>query len=112
MRRGEIWWASLRDPQGSGPGFRRPVLVVQDNIFNESGIRTVVVAAISSNLRLAEAPGNVLLNADESGLPRVSVINVSQVLAVDKSLLTEQVGVLRADVMARIDAGLKLVLGL
>ena len=112
MRRGEIWWASLPDPQGSGPGFRRPVLVVQDNPFNESRIRTVVVAAVSSNLRLAEAPGNVLLNADESGLPRGSVINVSQVLTVDKSFLTEQVGVLRADVMARIDAGLKLVLGL
>ena len=112
MRRGEIWWASLPDPQGSGPGFRRPVLVIQDNPFNESRIRTVVVTAVSSNLRLAEAPGNVLLNEDESKLPKDSVINVSQILAVDKSFLTEQVSVLRADVMARVDAGLRLVLGL
>ena len=112
MRRGEIWWASLPDPQGSGPGFRRPVLVIQDNPFNESRIRTVVVAAVSSNLRLAEAPGNVLLNEDESKLAKDSVINVSQILAVDKSFLTEQVSVLRADVMASVDAGLRLVLGL
>ena len=112
MRRGEIWWASLPDPQGSGPGFRRPVLVIQDNPFNESRIRTVVVTAVSSNLRLAEAPGNVLLNEDESKLPKDSVINVSQILAVDKSFLTEQVSVLRVDVMASVDAGLRLVLGL
>ena len=112
MRRGELWWASLPDPQGSGPGFRRPVLVVQDNPFNESRIRTVVVAAVSSNLRLSEAPGNVLLNEDESQLPRDSVINVSQILTVDRSFLTEHVSALRADVMARVDAGLKLVLGL
>ena len=112
MRRGEIWWASLPDPQGSGPGLRRPVLVIQDNPFNESRIRTVVVTAVSSNLRLAEAPGNVLLNEDESKLAKDSVINVSQILAVDKSFLTEQVSVLRADVMASVDAGLRLVLGL
>ncbi len=111
MRRGEIWWASLPDPQGSGPGFRRPVLVVQDNPFNESRIRTVVVAAVTSNLRLADAPGNTLLYQDESRLPRDSVINVSQILTVDKAFLAEQVSVLRADVMARVDAGLKLVLG-
>ena len=112
MRRGEIWWASLPDPRGSGPGFRRPVLVVQNNPFNESRIRTVVVAAVSSNVRLAEAPGNVLLNEDESRLPRPSVINVSQILTVDKSFLTEQVSVLGTDIMARVDAGLNLVLGL
>ncbi len=112
MRRGEIWWASLPDAQGSGPGFRRPVLVVQDNPFNESRIRTVVVAGVTSNLRLAEAPGNILLYQDESRLPRDSVINVSQILTVDKAFLAEQVSVLRADVMARVDAGLKLVLGL
>lgn len=112
MRRGEIWWASLPDPQGSSPGFRRPVLVVQDNPFNESRIRTVIVAAVSSNVGLAEAPGNVLLNEDESKLPRNSVVNVSQILTVDKSFLTEQVSVLGTGIMARVDAGLKLVLGL
>ena len=112
MLRGEIWWASLPNPQGSGPGFRRPVLVVQVDPFNESRIRTVVVAAVSSNVRLAEAPGNVLLNEDESKLPRNSVINVSQILTVDKSFLTEQVSVLEADVMSSVDAGLRLVFGL
>ena len=112
MRRGEIWWASLPDPQGSGPGLRRPVLVIQDNPFNESRIRTVIVAAVSSNLRLAEAPGNVHLNEEESKLSRVSVINVSQILTVDKSFLTEQVSVLGTGIMARVDAGLNLGLGL
>lgn len=112
MRRGEIWWASLPEPQGSGPGFRRPVLVLQDNPFNESRISTIVVAAVTSNVRLAGAPGNLLLSQDELGLPRESVINVSQILTVDKSFLVEQVSVLRADLMTRVDAGLKLVLGL
>lgn len=112
MLRGEIWWASLPGPQGSGSGFRRPILVVQDNPFNESRIRTVVVAAVSSNVRLAEAPGNVLLSEDESRLPRASVINVSQILTVDKSFLTELVSLLPADIMARVNSGLNLVLGL
>ena len=112
MRRGEIWWASLPDPQGSGTRFRRPVLVVQNNPFNESRIRTVVVASISSNVRLADAPGNVLLNEEESRLQRASVINVSQILTVDKSVLTEPVSTIGTDIMARVDAGLKLVLGL
>lgn len=88
------------------------MLVVQDNPFNESRIRTVVVAAVTSNLHLAEAPGNVLLHEYESRLPRDSLINVSQILTVDKSFLKEQVSMLRADVMAKVDAGLKLVLGL
>lgn len=112
MRRGEIWWASLPDPQGSGPGFRRPVLVIQNDPFNASRIRTVIVATITSNLRLAEAPGNVLLDMGESGLPRDSVINVSQVLTLDKSFLTERVSALQSEAMARVDNGLKLVLGL
>ena len=86
--------------------------MVQDNPFNESRIRTVVVAAVSSNVRLAEAPGNVLLSEDESRLPRVSVINVSQILTVDKSFLTELVSLLPADIMARVNSGLNLVLGL
>lgn len=112
MRRGEIWWASLPDPRGPSPGFRWLVLVVQNNPFNESRIRTVVVAAVSSDVRLTEAPGNILLKQDESRLARASVINVSQILTVDKSFLTEQVSVLGTDIMARVDAGLNLVLGL
>lgn len=112
VRRGEIWWASLPAPQGSGPGYRRPVVVVQSDQFNESRISTVVIAIITSNLRLAAAPGNMLLDSYESGLPRDSVLNLSQVLTVDKSFLTERVGALSARNIAVMDAGLKLVIGL
>lgn len=112
MQRGEIWWASLPQPRGSGPGFRRPVLVVQSDPFNESRIHTVVVATITSNLHLGDAAGNVFLEAVRSGLAKDSVINVSQILTVDKSFLTERVRLLRGGSMANVDAGLKLVLGL
>ena len=112
MRRGEIWWASLPAPQGSGPGYRRPVVVVQSNQFNKSRISTVIIAIITSNLRLAAAPGNVLLDSYETGLPKDSVLNVSQVLTVDKSFLTERVGMLSGRNIAVMDAGLKLVMGL
>ena len=87
MRRGELWWASLSDPLGSAPGFRRPVVVIQCDPFNESRINTVVVAAVTSNLRLAKTPGNVLLDSGESNLPRDSVVNVSQIMTIDKSVL-------------------------
>ncbi|HEY2115504.1 MAG TPA: type II toxin-antitoxin system PemK/MazF family toxin, partial [Candidatus Angelobacter sp.] len=80
MTRGEIWWADLPNLRGSEPGFRRPVLVIQANSFNQSEIRTVIVAVLTGNLRLAEAPGNVLLPARISGLPRDSAVNVSQLL--------------------------------
>ena len=112
MRRGEIWWASLPVPQGSSPGFRRPIVVVQSDQFNESRISTVIVAILTSNLRLAAAPGNILLDRRESGLPRDSVLNLSQVLTVDKSFLTERVGTLPAQTIISMDAGLKLVMGL
>ena len=112
MRRGEIWWASLPVPQGSSPGFRRPIVVVQSDQFNESRISTVIVAILTSNLRLAAAPGNILLDRRESGLPRDSVLNLSQVLTVDKSFLTERVGTLPAQTIISMDAGLKLVVGL
>ena len=111
MRRGEVWWASLPEPRGSGPGFRRPVLVIQSDPFNESRINTVIVAVVTSNLRLADAPGNVLLERRQSRLPRDSVINVSQILTIDKAFLTERVSLLRTEIMARVEAGLKLVLG-
>ena len=112
VRRGEIWWASLPAPQGSGPGYRRPIAVVQSDQFNESRISTVVIAIITSNLRLAAAPGNVLLDRYESGLPRDSVLKLSQVMTVDKSFLTERVGILSVRNIAAMDAGLKLVLAL
>ena len=112
MKRGEVWWASLPEPSGSGPGFRRPVLVIQSNPFNESRIATVVVAAITSNLALADAPGNVRISKGESGLPRASVVNVSQVITLDRTLLTKRVKLLPSKAMRQISTGLQLVLGL
>lgn len=112
MRRGEIWWASLPNPAGSGPGFRRPVVVVQSNAFNESRIATAIVAVVTSNLALAEAPGNVRLGKAESGLQKPSVVNVSQLLTLDRSFLTQKIKSLSAGVLNRVDEGLRLVLGL
>jgi mRNA interferase MazF len=110
MYRGEIWWADLPNPVGSEPGYRRPVLVVQDDAFTQSRINTVIVVVITSNTRLAEAPGNVLLPVEASGLPRPSVVNVSQLLTVDKSFLTERIGSLPRFVQDEVDEGLRLVL--
>lgn len=112
MRRGEVWWASLPNPVGSGPGMRRPVLVVQSNPFNESRIATVIVAAITSNLALADLPGNVRVGKSDSGLPRPSVINVSQLLTVDRALLTAKIKTLPASALQKVDEGMKLVLAL
>ena len=112
LRRGQIWWADLPEPRGSGPGFRRPVLVVQANAFNESRIRTVIVAPITSNLALASAPGNVLLPRRVSGLREESVINVSQLVALDRRFLTDHVGKIPPQIQASVDAGLRLVLEL
>lgn len=110
--RGEIWWADLPDPIGSGPGFRHPVLVVQDDEFNKSPIKTVIIALISSNLNLARARGNVMILQRQSGLSKDSVINVSQLLTIDKSLLFERLEVLSEAKMAQVDDGLRLVLSL
>lgn len=112
LRRGEIWWADLPSPRGSEPGFRRPVLVVQSNRFNESRIATVLVAVVTTSLRIAEAPGNVRVRPSDSGLPQTSVVNVSQLLTVGPRFLTERVGVLPASVMSRVSQGLRLVLAL
>ena len=112
MKRGELWWATLPAPTGSGPGFRRPVLMVQSNPFNDSRIRTVVVTVITSNLALATAPGNVRLAKSDSGLNKPSVVNVSQVITIDRALLTRRLRALNGDVMRAIDEGLKLVLAI
>ena len=112
MERGEIWWAELPDPTASEPGFRRPVVIVQGNAFNRSRIRTVIAVVLTSNLRLAEAPGNVMVPASDSGLPKDSVANVSQVITVDRTFLTERCGRLRAHSIKSIDDGLRLVLSL
>jgi mRNA interferase MazF len=112
MKRGEVWWASLPAPAGSGPGYRRPVLVVQANAFNDSRIGTVVVAVITSNLALAAAPGNQRLSRRASGLDRASVVNVSQLVTLDRGMLTGRVKRLPDRAMAQVDEGLQLVLGL
>ncbi len=112
IERGEIWWASLPDPRGAEPGFRRPVLVVQNNAFNRSRIQTVLAVVMTSNLRLVEAPGNVLMPKKLSGLPRDSVANVSQLITVDRDFLTERVGKLPGPAIREVNTGLRLVLDL
>ena len=112
MKRGEVWWAQLPNPVGSGPGYKRPVLVVQSNPFNASRIATVVVVTITSNLALAEAPGNVRIAKSDSGLPQPSVVNVSQLITLDRSVLASKCKMLAGAAMDKVDAGLKLVLAL
>lgn len=111
MEQGEIWWASLPEPAGSEPGYRRPVVIVQGDAFNRSRIRTIVCVAVTSNLALADAPGNVLLPKDVAGLPRDSVANVSQVITLDRNFLTERAGRLPVDLLEEILDGIELVLG-
>lgn len=110
MYRGEIWWANLPDPVGSEPGYRRPVLVIQADIFTQSRISTVIVVIITSNIQLAEAPGNVLLPSERSGLSRDSVVNVSQIFTIDKTFLTERIGSLPATLQEEVDEGLRTIL--
>jgi mRNA interferase MazF len=112
MQRGDLWWANLPDPVGSGPGYRRPVLIIQADPFNRSRLKTVIVAVITKNTALAAAPGNVLLSASDSGLPLDSVVNVSQIITLDRVLLTEFVHSLPSSVMAKVEHGLRLVMNL
>ncbi|GAB4326470.1 MAG: type II toxin-antitoxin system toxin endoribonuclease MazF6 [Leptolyngbyaceae cyanobacterium] len=110
MYRGEIWWANLPNPVGSEPGYRRPVLVIQDDTFTQSRIRTIIVVIITSNVQLAEVPGNVLLPGEVSGLPKDSVANVSQIFTVDKTFLVERVGALPDYLQEEVDEGLRTIL--
>ncbi|MEM9006423.1 MAG: type II toxin-antitoxin system PemK/MazF family toxin [Cyanobacteria bacterium P01_F01_bin.86] len=112
MYRGEIWWASLPEPVGSEPGYRRPVLVIQTDTFTQSRISTIIVVIITSNIQLAEAPGNVLLPRRISGLSRDSVVNVSQILTIDKTYLVERIGSLPDYLQEEVDEGLRTVLHL
>jgi mRNA interferase MazF len=112
VERGQIWWADLGTPDGSEPGLRRPVLIVQSDAFNRSRIRTVIAVVLTANLRLVEAPGNVFVPAKISGLPKDSVANVSQVVTLDKEFLTEPAGRIRGSLLSNVDSGLRLVLGL
>ena len=108
---GEVWWADLARPTGSGPGFRRPVVIVQGDALNRSRIATVVCVPLTSNQRWADAPGNLLLEARTTGLPKHSVANVSQVVALDKAVLDERVGKLPRAKLELVLAGLDVVLG-
>jgi mRNA interferase MazF len=112
MTRGEIWWADLGLPIGSETGFRRPVLIVQANPFNASRIPTVIIVPLSTTIDLAEAPGNVLLHHQDTGLSRDSTAVVSQITALDRQRLTERVARVSSTLLETIDEGIRLVLGL
>ena len=111
ISQGEIWWADLPDPTGSGPGFRRPVVVVQGDSFNRSRLATVVCVPLTSNIKWADAPGNVLLSARLTGLPKESIANVSQIVSLDKTLLTDRSGKLPRTKLGLVLSGIDIVLG-
>jgi len=111
ISQGHVYWADLPSPTGSGPGFRRPVVVVQGDALNRSRIRTVVCVPLTSNLVWVEAPGNVLLPAKTTGLPKDSVANTSQVIALDRELLSEEVGKLSKRQLELILSGIDVILG-
>ena len=112
VERGDLWWADLGEPESAQPGFRRPVLIVQAEAFNRSRLHTVIAVVLTSNLRLVDAPGNVLMPARATGLPKDSVANVSQVITIDRDFLTEKAGRLRGQLLKDVDNGLRLVLAL
>ncbi len=112
IKRGEIWWADLPEPIGSEPGYRRPVLIVQADDFNRSQIATVIALAITSNTKLANAPGNVLLSKKQTGLSKTSVANISQAITIDKNFLTEKIGRLDSKTFKKVENGLRLILQL
>ena len=111
IAQGEIWWADLPEPAGSGPGYRRPVVIVQGDEFNRSRIATAVCVPLTSNLHWADAPGNVVLSHGATNLARDSVANVSQIATLDRALLTERVGKLSRGKLELILAGIDVVLG-
>jgi mRNA interferase MazF len=110
--RGSVWWAELPEPDGSAAGYRRPVVVVQDNLLNRSRINTLIVAPLTSNLKWANLPGNVEVPADMSGLSKTSVINLSLIFSIDKRFLENQIGQLPPQIVRHLDNGLRLVLSL
>jgi mRNA interferase MazF len=111
ISQGEVWWAELDEPSGSEPGFRRPVVVVQSDSFNRSRIATVVCVVLTSNLRWSEAPGNVVLSAKATGLPKDSVANVSQIVTLDKTSLVDHAGTLPEKKLEVVLCGIDVVLG-
>lgn len=112
VKRGEIWWADLPEPTGSAPGYRRPVLIIQADVFNRALLKTSIVASITTNLDLGEMAGNVLLRKTQSNLPKDSVVNITQIFTLDKRLLLEHVGTISDKKLEQVDKGLRLVLEL
>ena len=110
IRQGDIYWIDLGDPEGSEPGYRHPHVVVQNNVFNKSRINTVVVCALTSNLKRAEVPGNVLLKKGEANLKKDSVVNISQVVTVDKADCSEKIGSLSTARVRQIVDGIRLLI--
>lgn len=112
MTRGEIWWADFGIPFGSEPGFKRPVLIVQDDEFNRSSINTIVIVPFSTNVKLAEAPGNVYIESTDSGLSKDSVIVSSQVTAIDRRRILERISKIEKRFFGEIEDGIRIVLGM
>jgi mRNA interferase MazF len=111
ITQGDVRWAEMPDPIGSGPGFRRPVVVLQGDALNRSKLATIVCVPLTSNLTWADAPGNVLLRARSTGLPKDSVANVSQIVALDRSVLTDQAGSVSRKQLELLFVGIDIVLG-
>jgi mRNA interferase MazF len=110
IKQGDIFWVNLGEPSGSGPAYRHPHLVVQNNIFNISRINTVVVCSLTSNLERAKSPGNVMLEKGEANLPKQSVVNITQIFTVDKRQLVEKTGSLSRDRILQVLKGIELVI--
>lgn len=110
IKQGDIYWLTLDEPSGSEPGYKHPHVVIQNNVFNRSQVRTVIVLALTSNLKRAGAPGNVLLEKGEANLPKQSVVNVSQLFTVDKSQLAEYIGTLSSRRVREILNGIQVVI--
>jgi mRNA interferase MazF len=112
IERGQLWWVDLGQPRGSMPGFRRPMLVISADAYNRSRIATVICVSVTTNLRLGDAPGNVILDRGTGGLAKASVINVSQIVTLNKEDMVEQIGVLGSPEMGLVEAGVRRVLAL
>jgi len=112
LRRGEVWWADFGQPFGSEPGYRRPAVVLQSDSFNKSSISTVIVVPLSRNMALAAAPGNVVCRPRNTGLPKASVANVSQLTVADRRRLVEKLGAMPDALLKQIEEGVRLVLDL
>ena len=112
VNRGEIWWADLPEPTKSEPGYKRPLVIIQSNSFNRSKINTVICVVLTSNLKLEEAPGNFILSSKSTGLIKDSVLNISQIITIDKSFLIEKIGELTIKQLNKLEESLKLVLSI